>query len=106
LIKWRKRVGYRRAISPTRKEVTIMAIIVKDTVLMLESEVTPICPGNKKWASKVLTTLPIESVLKSNVLTGLLPCVGPEVGLKVKVAKDVEEFEKLKRELEAGVRGE
>jgi len=67
---------------------------------MLESEATPVCPVNKKWAKKMLQVLPLQSILKSETLKGLLTCVGPEVGYKVKLAKNLEEFEKLKNELE------
>jgi len=83
-----------------------MAVLIGETVLMMESEVSRICPANRKWAKAVLQTLPISSILKSDTLKGLLTCVGPEVGLKVKVAKNPEEFEKLKKELEAEVEKE
>jgi hypothetical protein len=49
----------------------------------------------------MLQVLPIESILKSNILRSLIPCVGPEIGLKVRIAKDAIELEKLKEELEA-----
>jgi len=77
-----------------------MAVLIGETVLMMESEVLKVCPANPKWAKAVLQTLPVSSILKSDTLKGLLTCVGSEVGLKVKVAKSPEEFEKLKKELE------
>jgi hypothetical protein len=43
------KMGERGRVDPTskRKEVNEMATIVKGTILLLESEVKPLCPANK-----------------------------------------------------------
>jgi hypothetical protein len=78
-----------------------VAVLIGETILMMEGETAKVCPANKKWAKSMMQVLPIQSILKSEVLKGLLTCVGPELGYKIKVAKGVEEFERLKKELEA-----
>jgi hypothetical protein len=76
-----------------------MAIAVGKHIIMLESEVTPVCPANLNWSRKMIQLFPVEVVLESKKLRSLLPCVGPELGYEIHIVRTTEEMEKLKKEI-------